>query len=206
MQEAEEKYGGLMRDAMLLDEPERSKRLASLKNSYNTKQSTTRKKYGIRLRERRTRGEIEAEEARLFNSPSGNGTPTNGTPAPGDVSRPKKRPRTDEAEAVPSSSGMNGNQESPQKRVPRAEMGGGLSGSQATAELTDPTAHLNPPQPRYTPQKPFAASTQHKPSWSSNRAGAPMRGTQEEPMAIDDDDSDTDSDSDDDGDIPATLH
>lgn len=206
MQNAEEKYGGLMREAMLLDEPERSKRLASLKNSYNTKQSTTRKRFGIRLRERRTRVEIEADEARLLNSPSRNGTPTNGTPVPGDESRPKKRPRTDDA-PVPTSSGMTGTQEVLQKRVPRAEMSGGLSGSQATAELTDPTAYLNPPQPRYTPQKPSAASSQPKTSWSPRHARASLRGTQDDPMAIDDDDSDTDSDSDDDddGDIPATL-
>ncbi|RGP66519.1 hypothetical protein FLONG3_8829 [Fusarium longipes] len=206
MHEAEEKYGGLMRDAMLLEEPERSKRLASLKNSYNTKQSTTRKKFGIRLRERRTRDEIEADQARLLGSPRGNETPTNGTPAPSNESRPKKKPRTDNVEAVQSSAGMNNSQGSPQKRVRMAEMGGGLSGSQATAQLTDPTAHLNPPQPRYTPQKLSAASSQHKPVWSSNRAGAPVVGSQEDPMSIDDDDSDTDSDSDDDSDIPATLY
>ncbi|KAF0643636.1 hypothetical protein FPSE5266_01480 [Fusarium pseudograminearum] len=202
MKTAEEKYGGLMREAALLDEPERSKRLAGLKNSYNTKQSTTRKKFGIRLRERRTREEIEAEENRLFNSQGGAGTPTNGTPVPDHESRPNKRPRTDDMEA--SASGVNGNLEPPQKRVSRAEMGGGLSGSQATAELTDPTAHLNPPQPRYTPQKPSAT----RPAWSSKLIGVHV-GTQEDPMSIDEDDSDTDSDSDsdsDDGDIPATLN
>ncbi|KAK6717977.1 hypothetical protein SNK05_001151 [Fusarium graminearum] len=201
MKTAEEKYGGLMREAALLDEPERSKRLAGLKNSYNTKQSTTRKKFGIRLRERRTREEIEAEENRLFNSRGDAGTPTNGTPVPDHEFRPNKRPRTDDMEA--SASGVNGNLEPPQKRVFRAEMGGGLSGSQATAELTDPTAHLNPPQPRYTPQKPSAT----KPAWSSKRIGVHV-GTQEDPMSIDEDDSDTDSDSDSDsdGDIPATLN
>ncbi|KAL6919810.1 hypothetical protein FSST1_003836 [Fusarium sambucinum] len=203
MKDAEEKYGGLMREAQHLAEPERQKRLASLKNSYNTKQSTTRKKFGIRLRERRTRDEIEAEEARLFHSPRGGGTPTNGTPVLDRESHPKKRPLTDDMEAAPSAIGTNGNQERPQKRVSRAEMGGGLSGSQATAELTDPTAHLYLPQPRYTPQK----SSAPRPSWPSNRAGAAVRGTQEDPMSLDDDDSgsDSDSDSDDDGDIPATL-
>ncbi|KAG8675086.1 hypothetical protein FPOAC1_001063 [Fusarium poae] len=202
MRDAEEKYGGLMREAALLDEPERQKRLASLKNSYNTKQSTTRKKFGIRLRERRTRDEIEAEEARLFRSPRGRGTSTNGTPVLDRESHPKKRPRPDDMDAAPSASGTNSNQEHPQKRVSRAEMGGGLSGSQATAELTDPTAHLNPPQSRYTPQK----SSAPRLSWPSNRAEAAVRGTQEDPMSIDEDDSDSDSDSDgDDDDIPATL-
>ncbi|KAJ4130981.1 hypothetical protein NW768_006520 [Fusarium equiseti] len=205
MKNAEEKYGGLMRDASLLDEPERTKRLASLKNSYNTKQSTTRKKFGIRLRERRNRAEIEAEEARLFNSPGRNGTPINGTSGLDGESRPKKRTRTDDIESGPSSIGigMNGSQESPQKRIPRSEMGGGLSGSQATAELNDPTAQLNTSQLRYT-QRPPTISSQNNTRWSPNRAKGAIAGTQQDPMSIDD--SSSDSDSDDDGDIPATIY
>jgi hypothetical protein len=205
MKNAEEKYGALMREASLLPEPERTKKLASLKNSYNTKQSTTRKKFGIRLRERRNRAEIEAEEARLFNSPSRNGTPTNGTSGPDDESRPKKRTRTDDVESGPSSIGigMNGSQESPQKRIPRSEMGGGLSGSQATAELNDPTAHLNTSQLRYA-QRPPTVSSQHNTHGSPSRAKGAITGTQQDPMSIDD--SSSDSDSDDDGDIPATIY
>ncbi|KAJ4271998.1 hypothetical protein NW762_000708 [Fusarium torreyae] len=205
MKDAEEKYGGLMRQAMELPEPEKSKRLASLKNSYNTKQSTTRKKFGIRLRERRTKGEIEAEEARLMGTPEGNSTPSYGTPAPDSDSRPKKRPRTDDNQELSSLSGTNGNQDSPRKRVPVSEMGG-LSGSQATAELTDPTANLNPAQPRYTPQKSTLSGTQQSRVWSSSpdTPRASMGTTQDDPMSIDDDD-DSDSDSDGDGDIPATI-
>ncbi|KAF4985553.1 hypothetical protein FGRMN_11165 [Fusarium graminum] len=195
MKNAEEKYGGLMKEAMLLAEPERSKRLAGLKNSYNTKQSTTRKKYGIRLRERRTRGEIEAEEARLIGTPSGNATPSNGTPIPDSESRPKKRPRTDGDDELRPPIDPDEGQGSPRKRVTVAEMGG-LSGSQATAELTDPTAHLNPTQPRYVP------SSQPGPS-HHNRAH--MGATQDDPMSIDDDDDSSDSDSDSDGDIPASV-
>ncbi|KAM0341334.1 hypothetical protein ACHAPU_010077 [Fusarium lateritium] len=195
MKSAEEKYGGLMKEAMLLAEPERSKRLAGLKNSYNTKQSTTRKKYGIRLRERRTKGEIEAEEARLMGTPSGNATPSNGTPAPDGESRPKKRPRTDNNDGMPPLTGPDEGLDSPRKRVPVSEMGG-LSGSQATAELTDPTAHLNPTQPRYVP------SSQSGPS-HHNRAH--LGATEDDPMSIDDDDDSSDSDSDSDGDIPASI-
>ncbi|KAI5461014.1 hypothetical protein BGZ63DRAFT_405448 [Mariannaea sp. PMI_226] len=66
MREAEEYYGTLMRSALALPEPERSKHLAVLKNRYNTKKSNTRKKYGIRLRGRRTKAEINAERSRLF--------------------------------------------------------------------------------------------------------------------------------------------
>ncbi|KAG5664158.1 hypothetical protein KAF25_006743 [Fusarium avenaceum] len=207
MRNAEAKYGGLMQEASLLDEPERSRRLASLKNSYNTKQSTTRKKFGIRLRERRTRGEIEAEEARLFGTTSGNMTPSYGTPVPDSDSRPNKRPRTDDDEQLESLTGPNGDRESPRKRVPVSEMGG-LSGSQATAELTDPTAHLNRAQPRYMPQKPAMASSQPKTSESPDRTRTFTGLTQDDPMSIDDDDDDDDSpdtDSDSDGDIPAII-
>ncbi|KAF5616697.1 hypothetical protein F52700_12992 [Fusarium sp. NRRL 52700] len=205
MKSAEEKYGALMKDAALLDEPERSKRLASLKNSYNTKQSTTRKKFGVRLRERRTRGEIEAEEARLFGTPSGTATPPATTASDGDI-RSRKRARTD-GDQLPSSSATNRTQESPQKRVPTSEMGG-LSGSSATAELTDPTAYLNPAQPRYVPPKTAPVSGRSGVSGSVERTRPSKGGTLDDPMSIDDDDNsetDSDSDSDSDGDIPATI-
>lgn len=217
MKEAEERYGQLMRDAMELPEAERAARLASLKNSYNTKMSTTRKKYGIRLRERRTKEQLAAEQARLF-GPSGN----NATPSLDDESRPNKRPRTD-AEEPAVTGEPNGHQDSPRKRVPVSEMGG-LSGSQATAELTDPTAHLNPTQPRYVPPKSLAGTSRPQsksetPDSTQQGTGAALGGTQADPMQIDDDsDSDSDggsdngsgsgsgSDSDsDDDDIPATL-
>jgi hypothetical protein len=206
MKSAEAKYGGLMKDAMLLDEPERSKRLASLKNSYNTKQSTTRKKFGIRLRERRTRGEIEAEEARLIGTPSGTATPPQATATSDGDFHSRKRARTDD-DQLPSSSAINRTQESPQKRVPVSEMGG-LSGSSATAELTDPTAYLNPAQPRYALSKAAARGDQPKAFGSAERSRTSMGGTLDDPMSIDDDDdseTDSDNDSDSDGDIPATI-
>ncbi|KAF5603504.1 uncharacterized protein FSUBG_7270 [Fusarium subglutinans] len=205
MKNAEEKYGGQMKEAALLDEPERSKRLASLKNSYNTKQSTTRKKFGIRLRERRTRGEIEAEEARLIGTPSGTATPPATAASDGDI-RSRKRARTDD-DQLPSSSATNRAQESSQKRVSMSEMGG-LSGSSATAELTDPTAYLNPAQPRYVPQETAALGGQSGVLGSAERPRPSMGGTLDDPMSIDDDDNsetDSDSDSDSDGDIPATI-
>ncbi|QGI75973.1 unnamed protein product [Fusarium fujikuroi] len=205
MKRAEEKYGGQMKEAALLPEPERSKKLASLKNSYNTKQSTTRKKFGIRLRERRTRGEIEAEEARLIGTPSGTATPPATAASDGDT-RSRKRARTDDGQ-LPSSSATNRTQESPQKRVPMSQMGG-LSGSSATAELTDPTAYLNPAQPRYAPAKTAALGGQSGVLGSVERTRSSMGGTLDDPMPIDDDDNsetDSDSDSDSDGDIPATI-
>ncbi|KAF5012242.1 hypothetical protein FDECE_1701 [Fusarium decemcellulare] len=202
MNQAEERYGKLMREATLLPEPEKTKQLANLKNSYNTKQSTTRKKYGIRLRERRTKAEIAAEQTRLFGTPEGGATPSHSTPNPESESRPKKRARADTEGHSTTSAMPNGSQESPRRRVPVSEMGG-LSGSQATAEMTDPTAFLNPSQPRYVPPK--SAGTSRPQSGVAETAD--HGATQDDPMSIDDDspaDSDSDSGSDDD-DIPATL-
>lgn len=42
--------------------------IARVKNLYNNKQSMTRKKFGIRLRERRSRSEIDEERARMLSS------------------------------------------------------------------------------------------------------------------------------------------
>ncbi|KAM5355960.1 hypothetical protein ACJ41O_002606 [Fusarium nematophilum] len=206
MKEAEERYGKLMREATLLSEPEKSRQLASLKNCYNTKQSTTRKRYGIRLRERRTKAEIAAERSRLLGSPSGSSTPARSTPARDSDARPIKRARAN-TEGQPTTTANASQEESPRKRVPVSEMGG-LSGSSATAELTDPTTYLSPSQPRYVPQKP--ASTSNQQSEMATTADHIRRGgSMDDPMAIDDDsdsDSGSDSDSDsDNGDIPATL-
>lgn len=103
MRAAEEHYGSLMRRAMDLPQPERDEELAKLKNSYNTKQSTTRKKYGIRLRERRTKAEIEAERTRLLAGDGNAAEPatkrarsnTEGHPVP--TQRRSSSPRRDSA-------------------------------------------------------------------------------------------------------------
>lgn len=128
MKEVEERYGRLRRDAAALPPGEREEELAKIKNRYNTKQSNTRKKYGIRLRERRTNADME----RSWNA---------------DQAHSAKKARVGDGQARPT-----GNQvmESPRRRVPLAEMGG-LSASSATAELVDPTASTNsrPPPPAY---------------------------------------------------------
>jgi hypothetical protein len=87
---AELQYGEKMRaaDAMPDVEARRSK-LDALKNSFGTKQSMIRKKYGVRLRERRTRAEIDAERSRMgisggrrsSGAPPAAGTPPRAQPA-----------------------------------------------------------------------------------------------------------------------------
>lgn len=167
---AEAKYGALMREAMSLPEPERNDKLSKLKNSYNTKQSTTRKKYGIRLRERRTREDIEAERIRLLGRPDANEVWLEQERA----ARSGPAPPTPSQPATPSVQ-----TESPRKRVPLSEMGG-LSGSVGSAETRDPTAYLTSSQPRALPQMQSQASQRP----SSQQA---LGGTEGDPMSIDDD-------------------
>jgi hypothetical protein len=159
MEMARQKYGAQMREAEQLPEPERSKRLASLKNSFNTKQSVTRKKYGIRLRERRSRAEIEAERAALM-----------GTRTMADVQSSAKvsvkRTRADEQEHASPQNALD----TPRKRAPLAERGG-LAQSTGSVETQDPTAYLTLSQPRG-----FAQLQQSQ---------ADAKGTQDDPMSID---------------------
>lgn len=63
---AEEKYAPRFAEANLIaDENLRRMKIEGLRNSFGTKQSMIRKKYGVRLRERRTKAEIFAERERL---------------------------------------------------------------------------------------------------------------------------------------------
>ncbi|KAH6976830.1 hypothetical protein EDB80DRAFT_738783 [Ilyonectria destructans] len=199
MNEAEEYYGGLMRQAMELPEPEQGKQLTSLKNRYNTKQSVTRKKYGIRLRERRSKAQLDAQRSRLFGTPDGPSLSGrhDGPPA-------SKKARTGEEGQSTVTAQVNGGQgDTPRKRIPVAEMGG-LSESSTTAELNDPTAVSTQ---LHQTQQPSHAGGQAPSHVHPPRPGMPVAsGTRDEPMSIEDisSDSDTDSDSDDD-DIPASL-
>ncbi len=76
LKQAEINYGEKMRQAEgIADEAERRPRLEGLRNSFGTKQSMIRKRYGVRLRERRTKAEIDAERARMgMKSRSNHGT------------------------------------------------------------------------------------------------------------------------------------
>lgn len=63
---AELSYGERFRQANEIpDVTERKNRLEGLSNSFGTKQSLIRKKYGVRLRMRRTKAEIQAERDRM---------------------------------------------------------------------------------------------------------------------------------------------
>ncbi|KAK0761081.1 hypothetical protein N5P37_006025 [Trichoderma harzianum] len=165
MKEVEERYGRLRKDAEALPAGQREEELAKIKNRYNTKQSNTRKKYGIRLRERRTNADME----RSWNA---------------DQAHSVKKARVDDGQARPTSNQV---MESPRRRVPLAEMGG-LSASSATAELVDPTASSTNPRPPPPAYGQPAAVVHGVPLGT-------YQGTPDDPMQIDDDTSTgTDSD------------
>ncbi|CAN8103267.1 unnamed protein product [Discula destructiva] len=66
LRDAEIKMGERMRQAnMLPDAAEKKTKLEGLSNSFGTKQSLIRKKYGVRLRNRRTKTEIQQERERI---------------------------------------------------------------------------------------------------------------------------------------------
>ncbi|KAL7960944.1 hypothetical protein V8C34DRAFT_275187 [Trichoderma compactum] len=175
MKDVEERYGRLRKDAEALPPGEREDELAKIKNRYNTKQSNTRKKYGIRLRERRTNADMD----RSWNA---------------DHAHSAKKARVDGGQARPA-----GNQveESPRRRVPLAEMGG-LSASSATAELVDPTASSTNPRPPPPAYGQPAAPVQEVPPGT-------YQGTPDDPMQIDDDTSTSTSTDSDNVDIPARI-
>ncbi|RFU73484.1 hypothetical protein TARUN_8769 [Trichoderma arundinaceum] len=182
MKSVDQYYVGLMnRAAVELPPGQREEEIAKLKNRYNTKQSNTRKKYGIRLRERRTNAEMGASR----------------NTSPADYARASKKVRVDGRQAR-AAQGTDQVLESPRRRVPLSEMGG-LSASSATAELVDPTVSSmasQPPLPAHNVSAVPTVAAQGVPQGAH-------QGTSNDPMQIDDDSS-TDADSDN-VDIPARI-
>ena len=80
LRDAELKYTAKFQDAELIPDPdERRTKLDGLRNSFGTKQSMIRKKYGVRLRERRRKAEIQAERDRMGVGPKATPTATPST-------------------------------------------------------------------------------------------------------------------------------
>lgn len=66
LRQAEELYAPRFKQAEAIADPnERRLKVEGVQNSFSTKQSIIRKKYGVRLRQRRTKAEIDAERARI---------------------------------------------------------------------------------------------------------------------------------------------
>lgn len=187
MRGVDEYYGNLMREASAKLPPgPRQEELAKLKNRYNTKQSNTRKKYGIRLRERRANADVDrpwntsaAKRARVDDGPAG---PIQ--PVPGN------------GQAESNQSPFPTVKESPRMRVPLSTMGG-LSASSATAELVDPTASSHAANGQSSAPATAALGVNRAPHDT-------LRGTAGDPMQIDNNESSTGTDSED-VDIPARI-
>ncbi|KAG5948665.1 hypothetical protein E4U53_006203 [Claviceps sorghi] len=226
MKQAEDKYSEEMKRVLANNDfsmAERDLELAKLKNRFNTKQSITRKKYGIKLRERRPKHEIEAERSRILSSttnwsPSSSShhlsqTQTTGEPA-------SKRPRMSmggqsSGTYIPVTSDLP-------RRVTIGEMGG-LGNSAGTAEHVDPTASSSTTTARPSYQSssvPLShgatTATTATTSATTNTMVIPQAtvsqeeavasgpsGTANDPMDVDDDDSDSDSDGDSESDTEA---
>ncbi|KAG5971152.1 hypothetical protein E4U58_000207 [Claviceps cyperi] len=157
MQLAEDKYSEEMKQLLSMDlsPAEREMELGKLKNRFNAKQSITRKKFGIRLRERRPRYEIEAERSRIMSSTAAQ-SPRSSTQthAHGHTNSPRistgesasRKQRTSLRVEFPGPRRLS--EEGPlvvsdlPPRVPVEEMGG-LDNSAGTAAHFDPTASLS---------------------------------------------------------------
>lgn len=164
-----------------LDEAEAQKKLTSLRNSYACKQSTIRKKYGIKLRQRRNQAEMDAERERMGYG----GAPRMTTPRPDQHSDKRARINANGDAATTQSS----QPEAPRlKQVAVSEMGGGLTGSNATAATEDPTMSMS------QPTRPTQAAEAIRPPPSTYQQGshrveihdpsAPRRFTSSAPTAV----------------------
>lgn len=226
LRQAEISYVPRFKEAEAIMDPKaRQQKLESLNNTFSTKQSMIRKRYGVRLKIRRTRQEIEEERLRRLgvkHGPSSPGTAI-GTPS-------AKRQRSD--------NGLNGSDppsyinRGPQTPVPVPQPinhlsvsqmnNSGLGGSTATAATTDPTTSvaasqpLVPPPAAKEPSPNSLSSLQRKGYRVSSHVGhaattrttaslspAERNGSTSTPVVVDlSSDSDTDTDMDE---IPATI-
>lgn len=206
------------------DLDEKRQKIEGLQNSFSTKQSIIRKKYGVRLRNRRTKAEIAGERQRLglkHGSPQLDETPS------------YKRQRTDQSPYYGGSqaaSPRNNMMETPSKHLAVSAMNSGLGGSSATVAVNDPT--LPPGSQQQSPvSKPATeqpalqnslSSYQRKgyrvsshvshPSQPSPTSATPTQsppnqrhGSASAPVVLDDDGNSSDSNSDSDEEIPASL-
>ncbi|ROT41312.1 hypothetical protein SODALDRAFT_331035 [Sodiomyces alkalinus F11] len=144
------------------DRDELTRQLQSLRNCMNSRMSTIRRKYGVRIRERRDQDELDEERSWFEVSPgpsTGSHTPVGGGGGGGGYTSsfrtgdkrpggggsvawapPDKRPRL----AGPGSGSGSGSTAAapptPLKTLSVSEMNGGLHGTSATAAVQDPTA------------------------------------------------------------------
>ncbi|KAK3953413.1 hypothetical protein QBC32DRAFT_369414 [Pseudoneurospora amorphoporcata] len=243
LKEAEKKFAPRFAEAYAIpDENERRIKIEGLRNSFGTKQSMIRKKYGVRLRQRRTKAEIKAEEERMgleklkkrkkaekaaaqqAAAPASTGAVPPRPAGSGWVAAnaPRANAVWEEHEAKRRRMDASGTYQTPTKStLSVSEIGGGLAGVAATAEVHDPT--LPPPALNYQSANSNGQSDEEDEDESGSGSGSPSAANDE--MDIDhqlgsgpaskpvqnnhnsnhNDDDDDDTDSSDDEDIPSTL-
>ncbi|KAK3985123.1 hypothetical protein QBC44DRAFT_335686 [Cladorrhinum sp. PSN332] len=225
LHEAELKYGPRFAEAELIaDEKERRAKVDGLRNSFGTKQSMIRKKYGVRLRERRKKAEIAAEKERLgikaekenaiaaakealarhaggvasdlaISRPAGSGWVAANTPKDEGQQHDAKRRRVSEGSGY----------DTPYKRLPGEE-----EDETPTRKVSRGSGDgqkekmMSPERPPSQPKAEVAeVSSRPAPVPSSTLAEGGLKPEPPAPIVIDDDDPS--SSSDDDEDIPPTL-
>ncbi|KAI3329362.1 hypothetical protein HD806DRAFT_282894 [Xylariaceae sp. AK1471] len=209
LRQAEMSYAPRFKEAEEIADPAtRKTKIDSLQNTFSTKQSIIRRKYGVKLRQRRTRAEIEEERSRmgLKHGPSSPGS-TAETPS-------AKRQRSDDGPNFPAQSHTP--VPPPTNHLSVLEMkNSGLGGSTATAATADPTisgSSTQPPSAEQQPPQNSLSSLQRKGYRVSSHVGQPSQpasstpnpqrsGSASVPVLLDDSSDDTDTDED----IPATL-
>ncbi|KAI1407857.1 hypothetical protein F5Y13DRAFT_194969 [Hypoxylon sp. FL1857] len=221
LRQAEITYTARFKEAEAIEDPEkRQVKLEGLQNSFSTKQSIIRKKYGVRLRNRRTKAEIDNERQRMgwkHNSP---GQPE-GMPS-------AKRARTGDGPShlgsqVSSQAPSSGASEPQSNHLAVSDMNAGLGGSSATAATTDPTLPKSTSLPSVSSEHQELALTslavlqkkgyrvsshvgqpsQVSPTDGTMKSSTPQRSNSAAaPIVVNDEET---SDSDGDEDIPASL-
>ncbi|OAA45899.1 hypothetical protein BBO_03540 [Beauveria brongniartii RCEF 3172] len=228
MARIEYQYHDGQRKAANMPPLEQKAELARLKNLYNNKQSTTRKRFGIRLRERRSKHEIDEERSRMLSArPETPGS--TGYRRASEVESPastRKRAfsQVDGASVSAGDRDSVGGQRTP-KWGPATEAGSDVPASPATGATTGPTSKMASPvisQPKaplttsVTPQPNALSSTGATPQPSALSATgatprpipmsiagsytAPIRTAAKETEAIEIDDDDDDEEEEDDDD------
>ncbi|KXX83394.1 hypothetical protein MMYC01_200169 [Madurella mycetomatis] len=206
LQAAELKYAPRFAEAeQIADETARRARIEGLRNSFGTKQSMIRKKYGVRLRERRTKAEIQAERERMgikraekerarasigaqqrIESPAttadpnprpvgGSGWTAANTPRASSSAweeHDAKRRRIDDSGGYQTPYKSMADETPMRKTLSVSEMGGGPSGSSATA-VTHDTALPPPSQPSRVYEQSSAWVEVHDPPKTDQPGRAP---------------------------------
>ncbi|KAI1382289.1 hypothetical protein F4677DRAFT_401536 [Hypoxylon crocopeplum] len=218
LRQAEITYTTRFKEAERIPDPAtRQTKVDGLQNSFSTKQSIIRKKYGVRLRNRRTKAEIDNERQRMGW--------THGSPSQSDGTPSAKRQRTDDGPLQNSQASGSNIPELKSHHLPVSDIQAGLGGSRATASMTDPTLPKPTPSQESVPasapapaqnslssfqRKGYRVSSHLPPSNQDSPTDTTLEGSTTHrngsasaPLVVDDAEDSTDTDSDEE--IPASL-